>query len=261
MSMQERAGRRTIMAPGDLGWGARFAQAAASGRGRSSARQFRFSLGLVLGLAASSGCLLEPLSLGPGDEFSDDQSDSSGESSSAESSSAESSTSEADTGESDTGESDTGDHTCDPQGPTPEGACETLLGYYWDGVSCQPLSGCSCGGACPPIHATPVECWLAYSSCGPSPCAGTDEPSCLASEICLPRYARPLGLDPNTDGICLSDPIYAGCGLATGCDDGLGYGCPEQDPAAAHQFSDSCLPEAGWIVCDPPQAEPIPDCP
>jgi hypothetical protein len=272
--MHSSAGRRTRGAERAASRGARFAQ----GCTRPSARQLDLVLAGTLVLAP--GCLLDPLKIGPGDEFSDDESSSidgdaesdasSGESdessSSSESESDESSTSdesdtsESDTDESDTTESDGGDDSCGPQGALPEATCETFLGWYWDGETCLELSGCPCDGNCPPLFDSPVDCWLAYQSCGPSPCAGIDEASCLADELCSPRYARPLAMDIDT--VCvLPEPIYAGCGLNTSCAAMISYACHVLDPDAPHQFSSSCLPEFDWFPCAAPDPEPIPDCP
>ncbi|MFV8749150.1 hypothetical protein ACNOYE_01220 [Nannocystaceae bacterium ST9] len=234
---------------------------------RPSARHFAGRLASLV-LVAASGCLLDPLKIGPGDEFSDE-----GESGSLASDTdvgSESLGLDADSESSDSGSTtddaadssdstDTGTDECAPQGALPEDSCETLLGFYWDGGTCLALSGCSCGGECPPLFPTDVECWLAHLSCGPSPCAGIDEGSCLLDDRCTPRYARPLLLDIDTT--CASSPIYAGCGLATVCAMGSTYACPDQDPTAVHQFADVCLPEIGWTLCNPPQPAPIADCP
>jgi hypothetical protein len=268
------AGRRTGVAGRAASWGARCRQSPR----RPSAR--RLDLALCFTLAAP-GCLLDPLKIGPGDEFSDDGSSSidadgesteSGESesdssssesdssSSDESTASESDTSESDTSESDTSETDTGDDSCGPQGALPEQLCETFLGYYWDGTACVSLSGCPCDADCPPLFESPVDCWLAYQSCGPSPCAGIDEASCMADELCMPRYARPLALDIDT--VCVApQSIYAGCGLATTCAQVLTWACHVLDPAEPHQFGSACLPEFDWFPCEPPQPDPIPDCP
>jgi hypothetical protein len=274
------AGRRASVAERARGWGARFARSCLR---RPSARDL--DLGLVLALAAAPGCLLDPLKIGPGDEFSDDgsssteaesdssssESESSSSSSESESSSDESesdtTTSESDTSESDTSETetetsetDTGDDSCGPQGALPEDACETILGYYWDGGACVALEGCSCDDDCPLLFEAPVDCWLANQACGPSPCAGLDEASCLVDELCAARYARPLALD--IDVVCVgAESIYAGCGLATSCAAVVSYACPVLDPDDAHQFASACLPELDWLPCDPPQLDPIPDCP
>lgn len=262
------AGRRMRRSRCTSSWGARVVQRQRDDR--PSARQLELSLLAALGL---TGCLLDPLKIGPGDELSDDASsslddaslESSGstdEAESSESSSSDTDTSETDASDTDTSEtdtSDTGEPTCGPQGALPEGACETLLGYYWDGATCLALHGCGCNPECPPLFATAVECWQAYLSCGPSPCAGRDEAGCMADTLCSPRYARPLALDIDTT--CVAAPIYAGCGLAIPCANAITYACSVQQPDAVHQFADPCLPEWDWFPCDPPAPDPIPDCP
>jgi hypothetical protein len=247
-------------------------------RTRPSARQLVSLLALTL---STSSCLLDPLKIGPGDELSDDASDLLDESGasastssstgpsdeSSEGSSSEGSSSEADAdasgsdeSSSDESSSDTGEPTCGPQGALPEDACESLLGFYWDGASCLPLFGCGCGPECPPLFETAVDCWSAYLSCGPSPCAGLDEAGCLADPLCTPHYARPLVLDIDA-AFCAAPPVYAGCGLAIPCANGSQYACAVQDPDAVHLFTELCLPEWDWFECDPPTLEPIPDCP
>lgn len=82
----------------------------------------------------------------------------------------------------------------------------------------------------------------------------------MADDLCAARYAHPLTLD--IDMVCaLPESIYAGCSLATSCAAVLTYACPVLDPDSAHQFTSSCLPEFDWFPCEPPQADPIPDCP
>jgi hypothetical protein len=244
-------------------------------RTRPSARQLASWLAITLS-AGASGCLLDPLKIGPGEDLSDDTSDlldessastsatgstGAGEDSSSEGSSSEGSSSESDVDtSSDDSSSDTGDPTCGPQGALPEGACETLLGFYWDGASCLPLHGCGCAPDCPPLFETAVDCWYAYLSCGPSPCAGLDEAGCLADPLCAPHYARPLLLDIDAV-VCAAPQVYAGCGLALPCANGTQYACAVQDPDAVHLFAQLCLPEWDWFECDPPTLEPIPDCP
>lgn len=260
--MSSSAGRRTSVSRRATSWGAFVARAQRC----PSARNLELALAAAL---IMPGCLLEPLAIGPGDELSDDLSSSgevdsssaSSESTDSESTDSESSSSEStESSESDT-TSETGDppDPCGPQGALPEDGCETLLGYYWDGATCLALNGCGCGDDCPPLFESPVDCWLAYQICGPSPCAGLDEPSCMADPLCAARHARPVALD--IDMMCLAPPIYAGCGLNTFCAATTTYACHVLDPDAAHQFANACLPEFDWFPCEPPQADPIPDCP
>ncbi len=274
--MDSSAGRRT-WSRSTSSWGARVVHRQRD-QARPSARPLGFLLLAITLSAGPSGCLLDPLKIGPGDELSDeaddllDESDASstgpsdtgegssdtGEGSSSEGDPSDSSSSDDTTSDTTTG--DTGEPTCGPQGALPEDACESLLGYYWDGGTCLALYGCGCGPECPPLFETAVDCWYAYLSCGPTPCAGLDEAGCLADPLCAPHYARPLMLD--IDAVfCAAPQVYAGCGLAIPCANGTQYACAVQDPDAVHLFAQLCLPEWDWFECDPPTLEPIPDCP
>lgn len=225
------------------------------GEGRSpSARKLASLVALALALP---GCLLDPLHIGPGDELSGDESgvadslgDSSGDSSSTGDESSSGSESDSSTG---IGE------PCGIEGALPPSICETFLGYYWDGADCVGLSGCSCNANCPELFETAVDCWLAHLVCGPSPCAGLDEPSCLANDLCAAHYAQPIGLDVQT--ACLEPAVYAGCGLALPCGDSTTYACHVLEPSVPFSFANACLPEFDWFACDPPPNEPLVECP
>lgn len=277
--MDSSAGRRT-WSRRTSSWGARVVHRQRD-HTRPSARLLGFLL-LATPSLGPSGCLLDPLKIGPGDELSDeadeatDLLDESDESSSSSSSSSDSDSADGSTSSSDASSSegdpsdtstdsssdstgDTGEPTCGPQGSLPEASCETLLGHYWDGESCLPLYGCDCGPDCPPLFDSAVDCWSAYLPCGPSPCAGLDEATCLADSLCAPHYGRPLLLDIDT--VCAAPQVYAGCGLAIPCANGSYYACAVQDPDAVHLFAQLCLPEWDWFECDPPTLDPILDCP
>jgi len=63
---------------------------------------------------------------------------------------------------------------CDPMDVRGVGDCEMILGWYWDGRTCQALSGCSCEGRdCDRLAAGPDECAAMVFGC-PLPCAAMD---------------------------------------------------------------------------------------
>jgi hypothetical protein len=50
------------------------------------------------------------------------------------------------------------------------GACDMVLGYYYDGKACKALSGCECQGAdCDKLLESAEECFLLSADCGPPP--------------------------------------------------------------------------------------------
>jgi len=55
---------------------------------------------------------------------------------------------------------------CVPMRVSGVGDCKKLLGYAWNGTSCEALGGCSCAGEdCDLLYESPQECELAYESC------------------------------------------------------------------------------------------------
>lgn len=56
--------------------------------------------------------------------------------------------------------------SCDPMDARPVGPCTMILGYIWDGKTCQGISGCACEGEdCDGIFQTLPACEAAYSGC------------------------------------------------------------------------------------------------
>jgi len=56
--------------------------------------------------------------------------------------------------------------TCDPQDASGVGACEMIIGVFWDGFTCRYLSGCSCEGEdCDARYESIPECYLAHAGC------------------------------------------------------------------------------------------------
>ena len=53
---------------------------------------------------------------------------------------------------------------CDPTRPTARGNCERILGFYWNGRSCTPLSGCAITNT-QGLFRTPQDCQRAHASC------------------------------------------------------------------------------------------------
>lgn len=55
---------------------------------------------------------------------------------------------------------------CTPMDISGTTGCDTLLGYKWDGLTCQAVSGCDCAGTmCDQMYATVDECKTAQGSC------------------------------------------------------------------------------------------------
>ena len=139
-----------------------------------------------------------------------------------------------------------GDGECGPFNAIGEGPCDQLLGYARTGDSCVGLSGCECQGLdCAGLFFEELSCWHANLVCGPSPCAGLDEPSCDAEPLC----GRPLVQD--IDAACFGPAVFAGCALQLNCAVLVSYACSIGEPESAHLFSSPCLPELGWEPCEP----------
>jgi hypothetical protein len=55
---------------------------------------------------------------------------------------------------------------CAPQNVRGRGSCAFIMGYAWDGASCNSLTGCECVGSdCEEAYANYEECQTARSSC------------------------------------------------------------------------------------------------
>lgn len=90
---------------------------------------------------------------------------------------------------------------CAPQDAMGVGGCEIALGWRWNGVDCEPLSGCNCEGAdCDALYADADTCKLAHESCVGPDCAPDDAQP-------IGDCALPLGV-AWTGEVCLS---ISGC--------------------------------------------------
>ncbi|MBK8587702.1 MAG: hypothetical protein IPN77_01025 [Sandaracinaceae bacterium] len=89
------------------------------------------------------------------------------------------------------------------------GDCDAILGYWWNGVDCRSLSGCSCSGdVCGDLFANDEDCEAAHSAC--SLCGTVWHVLCDEGEYCRFRGAFDP-CDPVTDqhGTCV--PIPTSC--------------------------------------------------
>lgn len=68
------------------------------------------------------------------------------------------------------------DPRCAPQDARGEGACEAIVGIFWDGFECSYHSGCRCVGEdCDAGYADIESCMAAHEGCrGPTPCVSDD---------------------------------------------------------------------------------------
>lgn len=106
------------------------------------------------------------------------------------------------------------------------GSCEPLRGFYWDGTSCQILSGCECVGRdCDRVAATLEECQMRHAGCERPPggdCGGFAGLVCRPDEWCdfpasmvgcgaadeLGRCRpRPTACDLSIDPVCGCDGL------------------------------------------------------
>ncbi|MEC8894692.1 MAG: dockerin type I repeat-containing protein [Planctomycetota bacterium] len=133
-----------------------------------------------------------------------------------------------------TGCPDTGpvDSSCEAMDVEGVGLCRMLLGFYWDGESCQSLGGCDCAGD---------DCGELYDSIR----------SCEAAHVdCVDVDPEPVSceaMDVNSEGICAAILGYywdgRGCRTLAGCD------CSGGDCEDLYDSIDSC--EAAHIDCGP----------
>lgn len=83
---------------------------------------------------------------------------------------------------------------CEPQDVEGSGACRLLLGWYWTGGVCLPLSGCSClGDDCPNLFSSQQECELAHREC---PCAAQEVTPVGSCEVILGWFWDGRRCDP-----------------------------------------------------------------
>jgi hypothetical protein len=124
---------------------------------------------------------------------------------------------------------------CAPQDIAGVGSCKKLLGFRWDGQSCQAVDGCTCAGVdCAAIYATQDLCTQNNASC-----LGT---ACKTDQEC-PTPKGPCTICP--DGVTASCPegkcvnnlcevVYPACGATPcsgkkcgdACSNCTGNGCP-----------------------------------
>jgi hypothetical protein len=113
---------------------------------------------------------------------------------------------------------------CAPQDAHGVGPCTTVLGVFWDGLSCRALSGCQCQGAdCDQGYDSIDACQAAHADCpAVSQCGGPDGLTCAPLEWCDYPPTSQCGTDqqlgtcrPRPD-VCTTqyDPV-CGCDGAT----------------------------------------------
>ena len=100
------------------------------------------------------------------------------------------------------------------------GECETVLGYWWAGLECLPLTGCSCvGDICEELFSTLDECDSTHSGC--DLCGTVSNVACADGSFC--RFTGPIDrcvpladlwgrcvpipdtCDPGSDPVCACD--------------------------------------------------------
>lgn len=74
---------------------------------------------------------------------------------------------------------------CRPMEARGVGFCDAFLGWAWNGMACEPLSGCGCEGAdCGALAMDELSCEARFAHCGSRPCASDGE--CETNEWCNP---------------------------------------------------------------------------
>lgn len=118
---------------------------------------------------------------------------------------------------------------CTPWDTKGQGACKMILGYTWDGKSCQMLSGCSCVGAdCNRLYASSAACQKGQAACAPS-------------TKCTPWDAK-------GQGVCALFLGYAWDGKA--CQGLSGCSCVGADCKSLYSTLPAC--QKGQASCVPP---------
>jgi len=83
---------------------------------------------------------------------------------------------------------------CEPMDAKPEGLCEAILGWAWDGQRCQQLVGCNCVGTdCGKLYASGTNCLADHESC---PCVRQDVTPVGLCEVILGWYWNGGRCDP-----------------------------------------------------------------
>lgn len=85
-----------------------------------------------------------------------------------------------------------GDPRCARQDAAGEGACEAIVGIFWDGRECRFHSGCRCVGTdCDASFPSIEACMAAYAGC-PGPTACTADGDCArGAEWCIDGSCQP----------------------------------------------------------------------
>lgn len=139
---------------------------------------------------------------------------------------------------------------CGPMDARGVGFCDAFLGWAWNGMDCEPLSGCSCEGAdCGEVSVDESDCASLHAHCASRPCSSDGE--CDTNEWC----------DPCAHGSC---PVCADCVAAcvdSRCATGESATCrmvrPECGDGGTAIVVDGC-----WLCVDAYTCErfPIGDC-
>jgi hypothetical protein len=80
-----------------------------------------------------------------------------------------------------TAEATAGDPRCPAQDAQGEGPCDLFLGYRWNGLTCESISGCDCVGAdCGQLFNTLEECQRKFCRCACEPLDAVAEGECKA---------------------------------------------------------------------------------
>ncbi len=96
------------------------------------------------------------------------------------------------------------DDPCTPEDAAAVGACDAVLGWYWDGSACTGLVGCSCRGVdCARIAATSSACVASHVSCEALGCDAAR--TCDAQSFC--DYADASGCGASASGVCRHRPL------------------------------------------------------
>ena len=125
-----------------------------------------------------------------------------------------------------------GEESCEAMDVEGVGLCRMLLGFYWDGESCQSLGGCDCAGD---------DCGELYDSIR----------SCEAAHVdCIDDEPEPVSCEPMdvaSEGLCAAILGYywdgRGCRTLSGCD------CAGRDCEELYDSIESC--EAAHVDCGP----------
>jgi hypothetical protein len=121
--------------------------------------------------------------------------------------------------------------------------CQSVVGVFWNGSSCQPLVCCCAGPDCDQTWDTWQGCLAAHRGCELNACAATGgycDYGDFVTPTCLAGYGKDWSI---ADGTCGLGVCCAPCPV-----EGAEVGYVSHDPQACQGIDFDCFPE--WVPFD-----------